>query len=84
MLRYQELIVETATGSVPDDQGLDKNTKKAFKKHCQCWFKSREGGKELLEKVFAFGAWPQLKIQLLPFVNAVRGALALPEVHDLS
>jgi len=80
----KKLIVETATGSVPDDQGLDKNTKKAFKKHCQCWFKSREGGEELLEKVFAFGAWPQLKIQLLPFVNAVRGALALPEVHDLS
>jgi putative ATP-dependent endonuclease of OLD family len=80
----RRLVIEAATGFAPNDQGLDESTKKTYRKHCQCWFKSHEGGEELLEKVFALGVWPQLKNQLLPFVNAVRTTLSLPEIQDLS
>jgi putative ATP-dependent endonuclease of OLD family len=80
----RKLVIEAATGFAPNDQGLDESTKKTYRKHCQCWFKSHEGGEELLEKVFALGVWPQLKNQLLPFVNAVRTTLSLPEIQDLS
>ena len=80
----KNLIVEAATGAVPEGQGLDESTKKAFRKHCQSWFKSHEGGRELLEKAFALGAWPQLKGQLLPFVNAVRAVVEIEEVDNLA
>ncbi len=68
----------------PDDKkDADKSVRKAFQKHAEKWFKSAEGGAELAAKVFAFGLWPQLKPQLLPFLNAVRVALYLPEITDL-
>jgi len=68
------LIVEAATGSVPD--GLDESTKKAWKKHAERWFKSVDGGRELGEKVFSLGLWDSLKPQLEPFIRAVQHALA--------
>jgi putative ATP-dependent endonuclease of OLD family len=42
-----------------------------------------EGGKELAAKLFVFDLWPQLKPQLLPFLNAVRAAISLPQITDL-
>ena len=78
------LIIEAATGAIPDDKkSLDKGKKKALTKHAQRWFKSVEGGRELADKVFDFDLWPHLKDQLLPFLNAVRGAISLPEITDL-
>ena len=78
----RKLIIEAATAAVPDSV-VDKEVKKAWKKHGQRWFKSIEGGNELCDKVIAFGLWPQLKPQLLPFLNAVRGAVSLPAITEL-
>jgi putative ATP-dependent endonuclease of OLD family len=78
------LIIEAATGSVPDDKrDAERGEKKALKKHAERWFKSVEGGGELAAKLFSFGLWPQLEEQLLPFLNAVRGAVLLPEIPKL-
>lgn len=80
----RRLIIEAATGRVPDSrQGADSGEKKTLKKHGQRWFKSIEGGQELAVKVFTFGLWPQLEPQLLPFLNAIRKAIELPEITTL-
>ena len=74
----KSLIIEAATGSIPDNKkDAERGEKKALKKHAEKWFKNVEGGRELADKVFAFGLWPQLKGQLLPFINAVRTAVSL-------
>jgi len=49
----------------------------------QIWFKTVVGGRELAEKMFSLGAWSALKEQLLPFCNAVRKAVDLPEIQDV-
>ena len=46
-------------------------------------FKSVAGGRELADKVLSLGLWPALKPQLLPFCNALRVALGLPEIEDM-
>jgi putative ATP-dependent endonuclease of OLD family len=80
----KKLIVEAATGAIPDDmKDAEKEKKKAWKKHSEVWFKSVEGGRELADKVFAFGLWPQLEKEILPFLNAVRVAVSLPEITKL-
>ena len=67
--------------AVPTRRARDPNApearKKAWKKHGQRWFKSVAGGAELADKLFAFDLWPHVAPQLLPFVNAVRGAVGL-------
>jgi len=81
----QKLIIEAATGVIPEEKkSVDKEKKKELKKHVQHWFKSVEGGRELATKVFNFGLWPQLETQLLPFLNAVRDAVSLPKITTLS
>ena len=78
------LIIEAASGAVPDSKkNADKGERKALKKHAEKWFKSVEGGGELATKVFTFGLWPQLENQILPFLNAIRGAVSLPEITKL-
>lgn len=78
------LIIEAATGTIPaGKEAADKGEQKSLKKHAEAWFKSIEGGNELATKVFAFDLWPQLEAQLLPFVNAVRVAVVLPEIAKL-
>lgn len=78
------LVIEAATGVVPDSKhDADKGERKALRKHAERWFKSVEGGEELLGKVFAFGLWPQLELRLMPFINAVRSAVSLPEIANL-
>lgn len=80
----KQLIIEAATGAIPESKKeADKSEKKALKKHAERWFKSVEGGRELATKVTAFDLWPELKDQLLPFLNAVRGAVSLPEIPEL-
>lgn len=49
----------------------------------QIWFKTVVGGRELVGKMFSLGAWSALKLQLLPFCNAVRKAVDLPEIQDI-
>lgn len=80
----KSLIIEAASGVVPEDKNNDTSSDpKALKKHGQQWFKSLKGGRELAAKVFDFGLWPQLEKQLLPFLNAVRAAVSLPPITEL-
>lgn len=78
---FRKLIVEAATGFVPDDR---KDEKKILQKHCRKWFKSLGGGRELADKAFAFNLWPKLQGQLLPFCNAIRESVALPPITDIT
>ncbi len=79
-----QLIIDAACGAIPPDrENADKADKKALKKHAQDWFKSVEGGRELANKIIEFDLWPQLAGQLLPFLNAVRTAVHLPEIATL-
>jgi putative ATP-dependent endonuclease of OLD family len=74
-------IIAAAMGLVPT--GLNEEEAAKFKGHAQSWFKSVTGGRELAAKIFALGAWPPLKAQLLPFCNAIRLTLDLPPLTDL-
>lgn len=79
----RKLIIEACCGTVPDDKkAADKPVKKMLKAHAQTWFKSEDGGRELAAKVFALGQWPNLRDQLLPFLNAVRVGAGLSTVAD--
>lgn len=75
------LIIDAAMGTVPADKTGEK---KHYQSHGQTWFKTMEGGRELAAKVFTFGLWPKLKPELLPFCNAVRKAVDLDEIPDLT
>lgn len=81
---FRQLVVEAATGASHPDPAIDRETRIAWKKHGQRWFKSRDGGAELADKVFAFDVWPKLANELLPFVNAVRRSVDLDEVEKVS
>jgi putative ATP-dependent endonuclease of OLD family len=77
----RQLIIEAATGTVPEGK---ESERKHFESHERDWFKTLNGGRELAAKVFTFGLWPNLKEQLLPFANAVRRSVALPQVTDIA
>ncbi len=77
----KSLIIGAAMGTVPDGKEAEK---KHYQSHGQTWFKTIEGGRELAGKVFALGPWPVLKSELLPFCNAVRKAVELDEIADLT
>jgi len=75
------LMLAAASGTVPEGKTAEK---KHFQSQGQTWFKTVEGGRELAAKVFAFDLWPKLKSELLPFCNAVRKAVELAEIQDLT
>ena len=75
------VIIAAALGECPAGKEAEK---KRYKSHAGFWFKSDAGGRELAGKVFSLGLWPTLKPQLLPFCNAVLGAVNLPPLTDLS
>jgi putative ATP-dependent endonuclease of OLD family len=74
------LIIEAAMGTVPPDKIAEK---KEYQGHGQQWFKSIAGGRELAGKLFSLELWPTFQSQLLPFCNAVRKAVDLPEIADI-
>lgn len=76
----KQLIIAAALGTVPEGKSADR---KQYKSQAQTWFKSVEGGRELCEKVFSLGVWPDLKPQLMPFCNAVRKVAGLPEILEI-
>ena len=79
-----QLIIEAATGRVPEKFAAAEDTKrKQFKGHASVWFKSFEGGRELAEKVFTLGAWSKLETESLPFLNAIRQTIGLPAIVSL-
>lgn len=73
----RQLMIEAAKGTAPGDPEAPAELKKTWRKHGQRWFKSYAGGVELCEKMFAFGLWPHVQGELLPFVNGVRTAVGL-------
>jgi putative ATP-dependent endonuclease of OLD family len=75
------LTLAAASGSVPDGKEAEK---KHYQSQGKTWFKSVDGGRELAAKLFSLGLWPALKPQLLPFCNAVRKAVDLDELADLT
>jgi putative ATP-dependent endonuclease of the OLD family len=79
--RLREKIIEAAKGTVPD--GTADEDRNHLKSHAQTWFKSLEGGRELADKMFAFGLWPAFKDRLLPFCNAVLTAVGIDAVADI-
>ena len=74
------LVIETALGTVPPDRITEK---KEYEVHGQAWFKSIAGGRELTAKLFSLGLWPAFRPQLLPFCNAIRKAIEIPEITDI-
>jgi putative ATP-dependent endonuclease of OLD family len=78
---FRALMIEAAHGNVP--VGKDA-LKKEYKNHAKTWFKSVAGGREIADKVFTLGLWPELKADLLPFCNAVRTAAQLEPLDDLA
>jgi putative ATP-dependent endonuclease of OLD family len=80
----RQLIVDAAKGTVPERlANAEQGIKKHFRAHAGDWFKSKEGGRELAEKVFALGAWPKLQPIVLPFLNAVRQPIELDPIEGL-
>jgi putative ATP-dependent endonuclease of the OLD family len=77
----KSVIIAAATGTVPEGK---ESEKRHYQSHGQTWFKTIEGGRELAAKVFTLGLWPTLKPELLPFCNAVRKAVELEEIADLT
>ncbi|MCC6889089.1 MAG: AAA family ATPase [Hyphomicrobiales bacterium] len=78
------LIIDAACGRIPSEKATAPDSeKKALRSHAKVWFKSFDGGRELAEKMVSLRAWPSVKDQLLPFVNAVRGVDRLNELADL-
>ncbi len=77
----KDLIIAAALGRIPTGKESDK---KQYQAHSQEWFKSPQGGRELAEKMFSLNIWPTLQPQLMPFINAVRRAVDLPEIQDLN
>jgi hypothetical protein len=78
--RLVALIIEAAIGTVPAGK---EEERKIYKNHAGTWFKSIEGGQEIAAKMFAMGLWPQFRPLLMPFLNAIRAAIALPVIEDL-
>ncbi|MGH7121846.1 MAG: hypothetical protein ACREFP_23110, partial [Acetobacteraceae bacterium] len=78
--KLRPTMIDAALGNVPAGREDDKGT---YRAHGGIWFKSVAGGRELAEKLFSLGLWPTLKPRLLPFCNAVRSGLGLPEIEDL-
>jgi putative ATP-dependent endonuclease of OLD family len=75
------LMLAAALGTVPDGKGAEK---RHYQSQGHTWFKTIEGGRELAAKAFALGVWPGLKPELMPFCNAVRNAVELDEIQDLT
>lgn len=78
--KLRAVIIEAALGKVPAGKEGEKNH---YKSHAGTWFKSVVGGRELAGKVFTLDLWTALKPQLLPFCNAIRVAVDLPEIADM-
>ena len=78
--RLRTLLAEASLGKVPDGRQAEKNV---YRAHARAWFKTFNGGRELADKVWSLGLWPDFGPRLLPFCNAVRGAVQLHPLADL-
>jgi len=76
----KDVMIQAAIGVIPEGVAEPKS----YKSHGRVWFKTEAGGRELATKVFALGLWRALSSELLPFCNAVRAALAMPDIEDVA
>lgn len=70
-----ELIIAAAIGQVPE--GVPKEDRKQWKSQSANWFKSREGGRELAEKVISLNGWTKLRPEIQPLFSAVAERLQI-------
>jgi putative ATP-dependent endonuclease of OLD family len=71
--RLRAVIIAAASG---DSDGAPEKEAKTWKKHGKRWFKSLEGGRELAEKAYAFGAMSEVKPSLQPLIDALTALTA--------
>ena len=79
---FVQLIVQAATGYVPDAVKSDKARAKEYKVHARQWFKSNDGGRELAQKLFTLNVWSDARPVLLPFLNAIRVTLEMDALQE--
>ena len=79
----KRIIIEAASGFKP--AGIPDNQRHIYKGHGSDWFKSIEGGQELAEKMFLFGAWGQTEIKdlILPNIKANLNVIGTDQIDDL-
>ncbi|NUU44507.1 ATP-binding protein [Tardiphaga robiniae] len=74
--RLRSVIIAAATG---DTEGAPNDeAKKEWKSHSREWFKSLQGGSELVDKAVQLKAWPKIETDILPFINGLRAAFGQP------
>lgn len=76
------VIIEAATGYVPDSLKTNKSISSVYKAHAKQWFKSLDGGRELGQKLFDLNVWSDARCKLLPFVNAIREVLSMSSLLE--
>ena len=80
----KQFVIEAALGKVPEaKKDASKEEKKRYSRHAQLWFKTLAGGRELATKTMQLGVWSKIKIDLMPFLNAIRTALSLAPIEDI-
>ena len=78
---WREAIIDAATGNTA---GAPEGFEKSWKSHARQWFKSEAGGRELVIKMAALGAWGTLQPKVLPLIRAILQAAGRPEISTLN
>jgi putative ATP-dependent endonuclease of OLD family len=76
----QAVMIAAATG---DPTGAPEGAEKEWKAHAGRWFKSRPGGYDLAGYALADDVWPKLEPTVLPLLNAILTAVAMPVIESL-
>jgi putative ATP-dependent endonuclease of OLD family len=77
----RQVIIAAATG---DPAGAPEGAEKEWKAHAGRWFKSRSGGYDLAGYALAHDVWPELEPTVLPLLNAILTAVAMPAIEGLN
>ena len=79
-----KVIVAVSSGRAPKGIVLAQKAEHILEKFGSSWFKSIEGGEELFEKMYLFGAWkPTITLQLMPSIKAYLEAVGVTPVDEL-
>lgn len=74
-VRFEKLRSVIVAAAIGDTSGApNDDVKKEWKSHSREWFKSLQGGRELVEKAVDMKVWPKIEADILPFINALRAA----------
>lgn len=79
-----KVIVAVSSGRAPKGIVLAQKAEHILEKSGSSWFKSIEGGEELFEKMYLFGAWkPTITLQVMPSIKAYLEAVGVTPVDEL-